>query len=288
MKTLCMRHTTLALLMTAGLAGTPVWAGGNHAHGHGPMDADMKVANPIEAEETGFGRQGMSRAVSRTIDISMSDAMRFSPSSLAIKQGETIRFRIRNDGKIPHEFVLGPRDEIAEHAEMMKKNPEMEHADAHSARVAPGKTGEIIWQFTQPGNFLYACLIPGHWEAGMQGTVTVAAGKLGAAGMPMDTKMAGMSKADHAKMKEMPDTTMKVMPIDDRYTPGEIRKVDMKQGKLTIKHGEIKNLGMPGMTMVFRLRDPAMLTDLKAGDAVRFIVVKEGGAMVITDIKKAP
>ncbi|MDP2226381.1 MAG: copper-binding protein, partial [Moraxellaceae bacterium] len=69
---------------------------------------------------------------------------------------------------------------------------------------------------------------------------------------------------------------------------GEIRKVDMKQGKLTIKHGEIKNLGMPGMTMVFRLRDPAMLTDLKAGDAVRFIVVKEGGAMVITEIKKAP
>lgn len=284
MKTLYMRHTTLALMMTVGLAGTPAWAGGNHAHSHGPMDADMKVANPIEAEETGFGRQGMSRAVSRTIDISMSDAMRFSPSSLVIKQGETIRFRIRNDGKIPHEFVLGPRDEIAEHAEMMKKNPEMEHADAHSARVAPGKTGEIIWQFTQPGNFLYACLIPGHWEAGMQGSVSVLGSAAAANKASMPVAMATNDKLG----MNMSQADAPVGAADDRYTQGEIRKVDAAQGKLTIKHGNIKNLGMPSMTMIFRVKDPAMLSTVKAGDAVQFVVEKQNGVLVITEIKKAP
>lgn len=276
MKSLLIRRCTLALAISGSLTLSSAWAGGNHAHSHGPMDADMKVANPIEAEETGFGRQGMSREVSRTIDIGMSDMMRFAPEALAIKQGETIRFRIRNDGKIPHEFVLGPRGEIAEHAEQMKKNPEMEHADAHSARVQPGKSAEIIWQFTQPGSFLYACLIPGHWEAGMQGTVTVT-GKAGASA-------SAMSAHD---MKSMP-VTAKPMIMDDRYTSGVVRNVDMAKGKITIKHGAIKNLNMPGMTMIFKAKDTAMLNAVKEGDMVQFIVERQSGALVITDIKKAP
>lgn len=88
--------------------------------------------------------------------------------------GMTVHLHISNDDKIPHEFVLGTQAEIVKHAKMMRKNPEMEIANASSARVATGGTGEIVWQFSKAGNFPYACLIPGHWEAGMRGMVSVA------------------------------------------------------------------------------------------------------------------
>jgi Cu(I)/Ag(I) efflux system periplasmic protein CusF len=68
---------------------------------------------------------------------------------------------------------------------------------------------------------------------------------------------------------------------------GEIRKVDMDNKKITIKHGEIKNLDMPGMTMVFQVKDPAMLTTVKTGDKVRFKAEKSGGAIVVTEIQPA-
>ena len=68
---------------------------------------------------------------------------------------------------------------------------------------------------------------------------------------------------------------------------GEIRKVDMDTKKITIKHGEIKNLDMPGMTMVFQVKDPALLDKVKAGDKVRFKAEKAGGAIVVTDIQAA-
>lgn len=247
-----------------------VWASGNHTHS--PIDTNMKVDHPIEAEESAFGRQGMTKEVTRTIDISMSDMMRFTPDSLNVKLGETVRLRIKNNGKIPHEFVLGTKAEISEHAELMKQNPEMEHADANSARVAPGKTGEVIWQFTKPGKFLYACLIPGHWDAGMQGSVTVTGTQTASAVVPV----------------VVADQSMKSMTADDKYTSGEIKKVDAAQGKLTIKHGDIKNLGMPGMTMIFKTKDPAMLNGVKAGDAVQFVVERKDGALIITELKKAP
>lgn len=270
------------LAVLSGVAVVPtVWAGGNHAHG--PIDTNMKVDHPIVAEESEIGRQGITKDVTRTIEVSMSDMMRFTPDSLNIKQGETVRLRIKNNGKIPHEFVLGTKAEISEHAELMKKNPEMEHADASSARVAPGKTAEIIWQFTKPGKFLYACLIPGHWDAGMQGSVTVTASKAASAA----SAVVPVALADQS-MKAMPEQGMKSMATDDKYTSGEIKKVDTAQGKLTIKHGDIKNLGMPGMTMMFKVKDPAMLNAVKAGDAVQFVVERKDGALIITELKKAP
>ena len=70
-------------------------------------------------------------------------------------------------------------------------------------------------------------------------------------------------------------------------TEGEIRKVDMDNKKITIKHGEIKNLDMPGMTMVFQVKDPAMLDKIKAGDKVLFSAEKASGAIVVTDIQPA-
>ena len=133
------------------------------------------AATSAAAGEEAFGRPGVAKDVVSTVAVHTTDAMRFDPASLAVKQGETLRLRIHNDGKLPHEFVLGTKEEITEHAEMMRKMPNMVHADPNSVRVAPGKDGEIVWTFSKAGKFLYACLIPGHWEAGMQGSITVTA-----------------------------------------------------------------------------------------------------------------
>lgn len=73
--------------------------------------------------------------------------------------------------------------------------------------------------------------------------------------------------------------------VDASMAEGEIRKVNKDAGKLTIKHGEIKSLDMPPMTMVFRVKDPAMLDQVKPGDKVRFAVESAGGAMTITKME---
>ena len=103
----------------------------------------------------------------------MGDNMSFTPADIALKRGETVRFVVHNSGQVLHEMVLGTPQALKAHAAMMKKFPEMEHADANMAHVKPGKTGEIVWQFTRPGEFQFACLQPGHFEAGMVGKVTV-------------------------------------------------------------------------------------------------------------------
>ena len=139
-------------------------AAGSHAGGHGHDDEAI-------------GKPGLASKVTRTIKVNMLDTMRFTPSNLAIKQGETIRFVVKNSGQIPHEMVLGTEKDLKEHYEVMKKNPEMEHADANSVTVQPGKTGEIVWQFTKSGKVDFACLHPGHYDAGMKGQVRVAGGK---------------------------------------------------------------------------------------------------------------
>ncbi|TBR14132.1 MAG: hypothetical protein EPO43_08705, partial [Rugosibacter sp.] len=127
------------------------------AHGdeeHGSKDA----MEHHEDHAAAIGKPGDAGKVNRTVEITMSDTMRFSPSSIAAKRGETIRFVLRNTGKIKHEMVLGSIKELKEHAAMMQKMPEMEHADANMASVEAGKTGELIWQFTKSGKFDFACL----------------------------------------------------------------------------------------------------------------------------------
>ena len=69
---------------------------------------------------------------------------------------------------------------------------------------------------------------------------------------------------------------------------GEVKKVDKDAGKLTIKHGPLENLDMPGMTMVFRVQDPTMLNDLKAGDKINFVAEKVGGAITVVRLERAP
>jgi uncharacterized cupredoxin-like copper-binding protein len=125
------------------------------------------------AEKT-YGEPGDPKKVTRTIEVGMTDAMRFTPSKIAVKRGETIRFVAKNSGKVEHEFVLGTERELKAHAEAMKKNPKMEHGpEANAVDVDPGKQGELVWRFTKAGTFSFGCLVPGHYEAGMVGTVVV-------------------------------------------------------------------------------------------------------------------
>jgi uncharacterized cupredoxin-like copper-binding protein len=104
----------------------------------------------------------------------MSDNMRFEPSSLQFKEGETVKFIVKNEGKLMHEFVLGTKDKNLEHADLMKKFPNMEHEEPYMAHVAPGKTTEMVWTFNRSGEFEFACLIAGHFDAGMRGPLRVA------------------------------------------------------------------------------------------------------------------
>ena len=126
-----------------------------------------------EAEDTPFGEAGNPANVTRTIRVSMSDAMRFDPAEIDVKKGDTVRLVATDDGKVAHEIVLGTMDELKEHAELMRKFPNMEHNEPHMAHVQPGQRKEIVWRFTKPGEFYYACLMPGHMEAGMIGKVVV-------------------------------------------------------------------------------------------------------------------
>jgi len=145
----------------------------NGAFAHGDEGHAKKSDKHGDGHASAFGKPGDSRKVSRIIEVGMNDTMRFSPADIAVKRGETIRFLVKNDGKVKHEMVLGNSKELKEHAELMRKFPEMEHADPNQIAVEPGKSGEIIWQFTRAGKVDFACLQPGHYEAGMIGKVTV-------------------------------------------------------------------------------------------------------------------
>lgn len=155
----------LGLVLAA--ATTTAMAHGDEEH------AKPRVFDAKKVEATAFGQEGNPKQVVRTIKVDMADNMRFTPSDVTVKRGETVKFVVHNDGKLLHEMVLGTKEAIKAHAELMKKFPEMEHADPSMAHVKPGKSGEIIWKFTQAGEFQFACLQPGHFEAGMVGKVVV-------------------------------------------------------------------------------------------------------------------
>jgi len=122
-----------------------------------------------------IGKPGDPAKVTRTIKISGNDNMRYNPSAITVKRGETVRLVVTNTGKVNHELVLGTMKELKEHAELMRKHPGMEHDEPNMAAVRPGETREIIWQFTRAGTVDFACTIPGHLEAGMAGRVQVVA-----------------------------------------------------------------------------------------------------------------
>lgn len=156
--------TCLIPLALALSAGVPVLA-------HGPQGHDQPAV--AKKEQTPWGIAGSAQAVRRTIDIVMTDGMRFVPDRIDVRRGETVRLRVRNDGKMLHELVIGNKKELDEHAALMLKFPDMAHDEPYMVHVDPGKTGEIIWTFNRAGDFDFACLIAGHYQAGMVGTIKV-------------------------------------------------------------------------------------------------------------------
>jgi uncharacterized cupredoxin-like copper-binding protein len=122
---------------------------------------------------TPVGEPGRAAQVTRTVEVDMTDSMRFAPSEISVRQGETVRFVVKNSGAVKHELVLGTAEELKAHYALMLKMPGMEHADDNMVTVAPGKTGEVVWRFTEAGKVDFACLQPGHYDAGMKGLVNV-------------------------------------------------------------------------------------------------------------------
>ncbi len=131
------------------------------------------MAAPVVKEQKAWGIAGETRDVQRTITIRMTDAMRFEPSRITVREGETVRLRAVNRGRVLHEIVLGTPQELRAHAELMKKHPGMEHDEPYMAHVAAGQRGDIVWTFNRTGTFDFACLIPGHFDAGMVGQIVV-------------------------------------------------------------------------------------------------------------------
>jgi uncharacterized cupredoxin-like copper-binding protein len=157
---------TLLLVTGAALLGTVA-----RVHAHGDKAHAKKAA--VKKEQKEWGIAGDAKAAKRRIDIKMLDTMRFEPDRIEVKLGETVRFVHHNMGQVMHEFVIGTQKELDEHAALMVKFPNMEHDEPYMAHVAPGKTGEVIWHFNRAGDFQFACLIAGHYQAGMVGSIRV-------------------------------------------------------------------------------------------------------------------
>ncbi|UWQ57787.1 copper-binding protein [Leisingera caerulea] len=227
----------LSAAILAALTASPAFAAGTHGGGH---HDEMEVGKP---GETGHADREIAVTMKETDD----GEMLFEPSSLSFAKGETIKFVISNAGELEHEFVLDTPVRNLHHKEMMAKM-EMEHDDPNSVRLDPGQTGEIVWTFSNPGTFEFACLIPGHYESGMHGPVAVLEG-------------------------------------GGTFTAGTVKKVDAKSGKVTIKHEELVELDMPAMTMVFRVADAAMLDQLEAGKSIEFVAERVNGKLTVTALK---
>lgn len=160
MKGTLLRTSFAALaLMLSGAA----LAGGDHAHG---SHAQPAAAAPI-------GTPGDPARVTRTVEIDMNDAMRFSPATIDVKAGETVRLNVHNSGKIRHELVLGTDADLQAHYAMMMKDPGMRHEEPNAVSLEAGKSGQIVWRFDKAGTVSFGCLEPGHYAAGMKGSVSV-------------------------------------------------------------------------------------------------------------------
>jgi len=164
-----LRNTLLALASAALAAASPAFANGSSTDGHHHDHGSVSV-----------GEAGQVSQVTRNVQIEMRDSMQFVPSKLQVKQGETLRLVVKNSGQLTHEIVLGNEKDLKAHAELMKKFPEMEHAEPNMLTLAAGKTGELVWKFSRAGMVNFACLQPGHFDAGMKGQVRVSAAKAGA------------------------------------------------------------------------------------------------------------
>lgn len=124
-----------------------------------------------------IGKPGEKSLVTRTIEVNIKETevgyMLFEPNAISIEHGSVVRFIIKNDGALDHEFFLGSFDKVGEHQQWMHKHPDMEHENPNAVKIPSGKTAELIWEFSEITNLEFVCLIPGHREARMWGVIMV-------------------------------------------------------------------------------------------------------------------
>lgn len=151
------------------------WAESGHSDGHGAPVHGMPGhdMSTMSAAHSAIGRPGDPSKVTRTVEITMSDTMRFTPSEIPVKAGETIRLFVKNTGQLTHEMVIGTMADLKEHEAEMRKMPGMKHVEPNMITLAAGKMGGLVWTFDKPGEIYFACLVPGHMEAGMVGKFDV-------------------------------------------------------------------------------------------------------------------
>ncbi|KXO14367.1 Copper tolerance protein [Moritella sp. JT01] len=165
-----MKATKTLPILLLSLLPSLVFAGGGHNTGH---DTNHNMAGMMNMTNSASGQPGKAADITRTIDITMNDNMRFTPSQFHVNAGETVRFFVKNAGRISHELVIGSAEALEEHAKMMRDMPGMDHVENNMLSLGPGQRGGLIWQFTQTGYVDFACLLPGHREAGMKGKIMV-------------------------------------------------------------------------------------------------------------------
>jgi len=159
-------------ILALGVAPALALTAGQHAWGHGTPEHGHS-ASAVAGAPSSVGQPGDPANTTRTIELTMDDTMRFTPSEIQVKAGETVRFSVKNAGKIPHEMVIGSLAELQAHAAEMRKTPQMQHAEPNMVALDAGQAGSLVWQFGQAGAVDFACLIPGHMEAGMVGKIRV-------------------------------------------------------------------------------------------------------------------
>jgi uncharacterized cupredoxin-like copper-binding protein/Cu/Ag efflux protein CusF len=281
-------QSSFAILLPLALL-VPVTIQVAQAHGakaHGPK------SETVAKEQKDWGIAGDPPAVKRTITVRMDDKMRFEPDRIEIQLGETVRFIVRNTGQLMHEFVIGTQKELDAHAAMMMKHPNMEHDEPYMAHVAPGQEGEIVWQFNRAGSFGFACLIAGHYQAGMVGRIDVRPAARSSSvtdGIVLAQHATGSGHSSHAQAGRSGGHSSHEAAGGEtsRWAEGEVRRIDREGSRITLRHGELPDLDMPPMTMVFRVPDLAWLEGLKPGDRVRFKVRAEAGTFTLTAIEAA-
>lgn len=154
--------TILAFTFTS----TSILAGGTHGDSHGHGQTKFSVGVPANGKPD------------RIFEVSMRDNMRFvfTPEFENLYDGEVIRFNLRNDGNIVHEFSIGNAEDQIKHAQMMRQMPDMKHVDPNTVSLAPGESGTLSWKFMGTDTVVFACNIPGHFEAGMKHILAIGPG----------------------------------------------------------------------------------------------------------------
>lgn len=146
---------------------------GTEADDHADDEAEEDDHADEEADHAfWFGEPADAGDAERVIEIEAADDFTFTPAEVSVAVGETVTFRVVNTGNLPHDFTIGDAAIQDEHDEEMKGG-EMHGTDPNAMMIEPGETGELTWTFTESGTILIGCHVPGHYAAGMKGTLEI-------------------------------------------------------------------------------------------------------------------